>query len=185
MITHGDKDHLGYASTIGKDIKIKSIMLNKGKLNEEEKKLKERWKQIENYQTKYFDLQTFFLNVYDNENDNSILTKIKIYNQTFLMMGDASRKVEEDFIKEKNIVSTFLKLGHHGSNTSSSLAFLKKVNPKYAIISSGRNNRYHHPSKETLDHLKQLKIPFLNTQDVGTIEIQIKKDTFHIKKMLA
>ncbi len=185
IITHGDKDHLGYASTIGQDIKIKHIMLNKGLLNEEEKKLKERWEQVEDYQAKYFDLQTFFLKIYDNENDNSILAKIKIYNQTFLMMGDASSKVEEDFMKKYNVTSTFLKLGHHGSNTSSSLAFLKKVHPKYAIISSGRNNRYHHPSKETLEKLNQLKIPFYNTQEVGTIEIQINESSFHIKKMLA
>lgn len=185
LITHGDKDHLGYASTIGNDIKIKQVMINKDNINEEERKLIQKWPQVENYQSKYFEMQTFFLKLYDNENDNSILTKLKIYDYTFLMMGDVSSKVEEEFMHQYNVSSSILKLGHHGSNTSSLYAFLKNVNPKYAIISAGRNNRYHHPSKETIESLKKLKIPILNTQEMGTIEIKISKGKFHIFQTLA
>lgn len=185
MITHGDKDHLGYADTIGSDIKIENVMINKDSVNEEEKKLIQKWHQVENYQSKYFAMQTFFLKLYDNENDNSVLTKLKIYNYSFLMMGDASRKVEEEFMKKYNVSSTFIKIGHHGSNTSSAFSFLKKVNPKYAVVSAGRNNRYHHPSKETIENLEKLKIPTLSTQEMGTIEIKIKENGYHIKQMLA
>ena len=100
-------------------------------------------------------------------------------------MGDASSKVETELMKQKDVSSYFLKLGHHGSNTSSSFAFLKAVTPKYAIVSAGRNNRYHHPSKETIDNLRKLNIPILNTQEMGTIQIKIGKRNFHIKKTLA
>lgn len=185
LLTHGDADHLGYASAIGKEIAIKQVMLNKGETTDLEKELIEKYKRIENYQSNYFDFQTFFLKVYNNENDNSILTKIKIYDKTFLLMGDASSKVEWDLMNKTDVTSFFLKVGHHGSNTSSSFSFLKKVHPNYAIISAGRNNRYHHPSKETIENLKKLNIPILNTQEIGTIQIIIQKKGFHIKKTLA
>ena len=67
-----------------------------------------------------------------------------------------------------------LKIAHHGSNTSSSFAFLKKVNPKYAIIMSGRSNIYEFPNNETLEKLKQLNIITYCTKDNYTIELKIK-----------
>ena len=175
LITHGDLDHLGYAKEIGSEIPIKRVMINKNEQTDKEKELLSLYPQVEKYQSTFFDFQTYFMGIYETENDNSILTKIKIYNQTFLLMGDASSKVEEQFIKKYDIQATFLKVGHHGSKTSSSLSFLKQVKPNYAIISSGRNNRYHHPSKETLERLEALHIPYYNTQDSGTIEIAIDK----------
>lgn len=185
LITHGDKDHLGYASTIGESIPFKNIMINEGEINNEEEKLLKCFKRADNYQAREFDFETYFLGHFDNENDNSIITKVKIHSHTFLLMGDASSKVETELMKQKDVSSYFLKLGHHGSNTSSSFAFLKAVTPKYAIVSAGRNNRYHHPSKETIDNLRKLNIPILNTQEMGTIQIKIGKRNFHIKKTLA
>lgn len=185
LITHGDKDHLGYASDIGKSIPFRNIMINQGEVNNLEEKLIEQFSQVDEYHAKYFDFQTYFLKLYNSENDNSILTKIKIEESTFLMMGDASSTVEQDFMEKYDISATFLKLGHHGSNTSSSYLFLKEVNPEYAIVFAGRNNIYHHPSKETIENLNLLNIPVLNTQEMGTIEIKINKGKLHIKKTLA
>lgn len=160
-------------------------MINPGEVTKEEEKLIKKFHQVKEYHAKYFDFQTYFLQTYNNENDNSILTKIKIEDKTFLMMGDASSKVEHEFIKKYDVSSTILKLGHHGSNTSSSLSFLKEANPQYAVISAGRNNIYHHPSKETLENLNSLKISVLNTQEMGTIVVLLNKGTMHIKKTLA
>lgn len=154
-------------------------MINKDSVNEEEKKLIQKWHQVENYQSKYFAMQTFFLKLYDNENDNSILTKLKIYEYTFLMMGDASSKVEEEFMKKYNVSSTFIKIGHHGSKTSSGESFIHTVHPKYSIISVGRNNRYGHPNKEVLENLKDSKI--YRTDINGSIMFKIKKDKLVIK----
>lgn len=186
LITHGDFDHLGYALSIGQSIPIKKIMINKGNINAEEQKLIKKWPKVEKYKAKYFDFETYSLKDYNNENENSILTYIKMRNTNFLLMGDASKKVEMDFLKQfENKPICFLKVGHHGSNTSSSFEFLKHINPKYAIVSSGRNNRYHHPSKETLSNLEALHIKLLNTQEMGTIEIKIKKEEFHIIETLS
>lgn len=180
LLTHGDLDHLEYAIDIGNIIPFKKVMINQGEINEEEQKIIDKYKRVLSYQSKMFNYENIVLKVYDNENDNSILTKIKIYDYTFLMMGDVSKTVENDLLEKYKVSVDFLKLGHHGSKTSSSYSFLKGINPKYAIISAGRNNRYNHPSSETINNLNQLKITTLNTQNLGTIQIKISKKGFHI-----
>ena len=72
-----------------------------------------------------------------------------------------------------------LKVGHHGSRTSSSKDFIDKVNPKYSVISVGKNNRYGHPNKEVLENLKDSKI--YRTDQDGSIMFKIKKDKFKIE----
>ena len=97
-----------------------------------------------------------FLNYkeYDNENDNSNIIYIVINNTKLLFMGDAGAEVEEDLLKEYNLKDIdILKVGHHGSKTSSSKKFINSINPKYSIISVGENNSYGHPNKEVLDNL--------------------------------
>ena len=69
-------------------------------------------------------------------------------------MGDSSSKTEEYLINNYNLANiSFLKVGHHGSNTSSSSLFINKITPKVSLISVGRNNFYHHPNKEVLTNL--------------------------------
>ncbi len=183
VATHGDLDHLGYASAIGKSIPFKQVLLNRGEKNEKELELLNTYKSVENYTSKYFDFKTYRLKTYTNENDNSTIAKLKIGAQTFLMMGDASSKVEKELLeKEKNPI-TFLKVGHHGSKTSTSEEFVKTINPKYAIISVGRNNRYGHPNQEVLERLKNVKI--YRTDLTGTITLKIKKNDFNITTCLS
>jgi len=93
-------------------------------------------------------------------------------------MGDVG--VEEDLI-EKYILKDFdvLKVGHHGSKTSSSESFLNETNLKYSIISIGKNNRYGHPSKEILDNLDNSKV--YRTDQDGSIMFKIKNDRLKIK----
>ena len=98
-------------------------------------------------------LQTKF---YDNENDNSNVIYTKLDGYKFMFMGDAG--VEKDILKEYNLKKIdFLKIGHHGSNTSSSKEFISKIKPQYSLISVGKNNRYGHPKKGVLDNLKIVK----------------------------
>ena len=83
---------------------------------------------------------------YDNENDNSSVIYLKFNNYKFLFMGDAGEKRENDILEKYDLKNIdFLKIGHHGSNTSSSKEFISKVKPKYSLISVGKNNRYGHP----------------------------------------
>ena len=96
---------------------------------------------------------------YDNENDNSSVIYSKINGYKFLFMGDAGKTKEKDILEKYNIsYIDVLKVGHHGSKTSSSKNFINSINPKYSIISVGRNNKYGHPNKEILDILSKSKI---------------------------
>ena len=98
----------------------------------------------------------------------------KLYNTSLLLMGDASIEVEHNIIKEYNLENIdILKVGHHGSKTSTSEYFINTINPKYSIISVGKNNRYGHPNKEVLSNLKNTTI--LRTDVNGSIILKIKK----------
>lgn len=95
-------------------------------------------------------------------------------------MGDASTEREKDILEKYNLKDVdFLKVGHHGSNTSSSEEFINSINPKYSLISVGKNNRYGHPNKEVLDTLNDSKI--YRTDQDGSIMFKIKKDKLQIE----
>ena len=95
-------------------------------------------------------------------------------------MGDAGIKREKDILEKYNIEDiNFLKVGHHGSKTSSSEEFINEINPKYSIISVGKNNRYGHPNKEVLENLKESKI--YRTDEGGSIEIKLNKNGYKIR----
>ena len=104
----------------------------------------------------------------NNANDSSIVLKLTFGNNSFLLTGDASSVVEKKIL-DGDIESDVLKLGHHGSQYSTSNEFLDKVNPKYAVISVGDNNKYDHPKKVTLNKLDYRNIKLYRTDRDGTI----------------
>lgn len=121
----------------------------------------------------YFDI--LYPNVADvsnmETNDGSIVGKLT-YGATSVMLTADSPIEKEMYLINKNprvLDVDLLKLGHHGSRTSSSREYLKATSPSVAIISAGENNSYGHPHKETLDKLLSLKIPYLATYINGTI----------------
>ena len=90
-------------------------------------------------------------------------------------MGDASITTQKEILNKYNLPDIdVLKVRHHGSKTSSSKDFINKTNPKYSIISVGKNNRYGHPNKEVLDNLKDAKI--YRTDRDGSIMFRIKNN---------
>ncbi len=101
-------------------------------------------------------------------NDTSIVLKLSYGNNSFLLTGDATANVEKKLLNS-DIKADVLKIGHHGSQYSSSIDFLEKVNPKYAIIQVGEGNVYDHPKIETLNKLNNLKIRVYRTDLNGTI----------------
>jgi len=116
---------------------------------------------------------------YDNENDNSNVTYTEINNYRFMFMGDASNTTEKELLKEYNLSKIdVLKVGHHGSKTSSSKEFINEVNPTYSIISVGKDNRYGHPNKEVLDNLKDSRI--YRTDKDGSITFKFKNNKLKI-----
>ena len=95
-------------------------------------------------------------------------------------MGDAGIEKEKDILDKYSISNIdVLKVGHHGSKTSSSKEFINEINPKYSIISVGKNNRYGHPNKEVLENLENSKI--YRTDEDGSIMFKIKNNELKIE----
>ncbi len=111
-----------------------------------------------------------------DENDNSLIIRMDYGENSFLFTGDATRKVETTLLGRDDIDVDFLKIGHHGSYTSSGEEFLRKVSPSLAIISVGKDNRYGHPSKQTMKTIDKLDIPVMRTDYDGTISIIMTED---------
>ena len=182
VLTHGDYDHMGEAKYLIENLKIERVLFNNGKYNDLEQDLIEilKKKKIPFFQNlnelSLFQTQVLFLNekLYNNENDNSLVFNIEVYNQKFLFMGDASSVVEEELLsKQKLFKVDFLKCGHHGSKTSTSKSFVERITPSYAVLSVGKNNSYGHPANEVLKNLANSII--YRTDLDGTIEIKIQK----------
>ena len=105
----------------------------------------------------------------ENLNLSSIVIRATYKEQSYLFMGDAESQNEQSRIWPQTNV---LKVGHHGSNTSSSEDFLKQVNPQIAIIQVGENNDYHHPHKVTLNKLNKLNTLIYRTDEKGNILLE-------------
>ena len=106
-------------------------------------------------------------------NDTSLVLKMNYNNNCVLFMGDASSNIEENLLN-KDINCQVLKVGHHGSRYSSSDDFIKKVNPAYGIIMVGKDNKYGHPTKKTLDILNKYNVTIHRTDEEGTILMHLK-----------
>ena len=188
ITTHGDYDHMVESLNIVNNFKVGDVILNCGSLNELEQNLitlldKKHIKYSKCInQLDISPIKLYFLNSgkYDNENDNSNVIYLKDNEIKFLFMGDASKVVEQDLLSRYSLKDIdFLKVGHHGSKTSSSKEFIEEINPNYSIISVGKNNRYGHPNKEVLENLKDSKI--YRTDQDGSIMFKIKSNKFKIE----
>ena len=180
-ISHGDLDHIGNAYNITKKIKTENIYINKyNETNLEKELCSNNCKKVgEDFNRNMIKVLNPSYNMHD-ENDNSLVIYISINNKYILFMGDSSKEVEYRLMNTYNIGKIdILKVGHHGSNTSSSKAFIKSIKPKYSVISVGKNNRYGHPNKEVLDNLKDSKI--YRTDQDGSIMFKIKNNKLNIE----
>ena len=107
---------------------------------------------------------------YNDFNNNSIVLKVNAGETAFLFTGDAEETAEKDILQAGyDLQADVLKVGHHGSSTSSSQAFLQAVKPKYAVISVGAGNSYHHPEEETLHQLQSIGAEIYRTDLQGNI----------------
>ena len=156
ILTHEDFDHSGGLEALKEKIEIKQIV------------------QTSNQK---IDVDYPFFSLLEdrksnNENDNSIISYFIYDGIQYLWTGDAGIEIEEQFMKAyPELEVDVLKLGHHGSSTSSSYAFLKEIQPQLGLISVGANNRYGHPDNEVISNCTKLNIDLLMTKDVGMIHI--------------
>ena len=200
IITHPDKDHFGGAKSILKTFPVKELWASDCAIIER----KPEWQQVIQEARKrnipirkihrgilwketYFEMQTIHPrnDICVEANEGSITLRLKGLGHSAVLTGDLTIKGEKEIMKtDAYLKSDVLKLGHHGSKTSSSVPFLNAVNPTYAIIPSGRKNRFRHPHKQVTDRLDSLDIPYINTAERGSISITFSEDTTIIQTML-
>lgn len=189
ILTHGDVDHLGEAMHLLERFKIKQVIMNSGHNNYYENKIIEY---CQKHHIKYQQIsrqilllagQTFsFLNDQDqeNENEDSLIFYTQIQGKNLLFMGDAGKESEQEIMKYYKLPKIdILKVGHHGSRNSSGFTFIDTIQPKYAIIGVGKNNRYKHPHDEALQILEDSQV--YRTDIHGSIRIKFDKNGYKIK----
>ncbi len=159
FVSHSDNDHKGALSSLKQNFNVKNVIDTSDPFNINIDGL-----EIQNLNN--------WANEFTDVNDKSQVLKFRIADKNILMMGDASTKIENKMIsyysEEINNID-ILKVGHHGSKTSSSFEFLNYVKPKEAIISVGYKNTYGHPDKEVIGYLDQLNIKYKRTDINGSI----------------
>ncbi len=155
ILTHADFDHSGGYDRLKEKVKIKQVIKDsKDKVNVE---------------------YPFYLLLQErmakDENDSSIISYFTYDHLNYLFMGDASKEIEKQLMDTYDLKADVIKVGHHGSNTSSDAAFLDSLDCKIALISAGYKNKYDHPSTETLKTLDYLHIHTFSTSTDGSIAI--------------
>lgn len=180
IITHGDFDHAGMAENLINNFKVKNVITNtySNELIENIKNLAKR-KTI-----KFSQINTKILTISQNKftflegnqakdiNDSSLIIYANLEGENILLMGDASQNVESHLLRTYNLPKmNILKVGHHGSRTSTSSKFINQIKPQISLISAGQNNIYSHPHKETLKTLKDSKV--FVTKDDGSVKINL------------
>lgn len=189
LISHGDMDHIGEYFKIIKYFSVDNIYLNSNQLNSIEKRVVTNSMsnniniaRLKRGDSLYLGNFNFLVinNNFTDENDASTVLFGMIYSSKLLLMGDASVRSEQDIISSYNLPEIdILKVGHHGSNTSSSKKFINEINPKYSLISVGENNRYGHPKKSVLNTLSKSKI--YRTDKDGDIEVEFNNKGYNIR----
>jgi competence protein ComEC len=193
ILTHPEHDHLAGLIEILKRYKVENILWTG--VQRDTAGFREWQKLIEEEKAKIFiaqagqkiHLSRFNLDKYievlypfenlegkkfKNTNNTSIIAKLVFSENSFLFTGDAYKSVELSLVeKGMDIDSDVLKVGHHGSKTSSTSEFIEKVSPEIAVISVGKDNNYGHPHPETLETLEKYDINVLRTDINGDVKI--------------
>ena len=196
--THADSDHIEGAEEILDEIRVEEIHVTPGaieqstlqlavqtalnqKISIKEKMAWNSW-QVGDTEFTYVSPQDLS---YEG-NDDSLVLFLKHQSFTGLFTGDLEKNGEEAILKAypglQNI--SLLKAGHHGSKTSSTVAFLKRLEPKLTVFSAGKNNRYGHPSTEVVKRFHDNLLPVLTTADVGSVHVRYHKEEMTIRTTL-
>ncbi|KON86977.1 competence protein ComEC [Sporosarcina globispora] len=195
ILTHGDMDHIGGASAVIRDMRVKSVVFPRGaELSEIEKDLivQAKMEKSDIQFTKagdswstgnaVFQVLSPFGDWMDGmntgKNDGSIVLFAKLGGLTWLFTGDLEEQGEKQLISSyPKLKIDVLKIAHHGSKTSSTESFLAGIEPRIAIISAGRNNRYGHPHNDVMTRLKDFNIQVLRTDKQGAVTYFFKENS--------
>ena len=157
IITHDDFDHNGGVSSLISNFRVKKYVTDYQQFP-----IRVNGMTFTNYNS--------YIQSDSEDNNNSLVIGFKLHKKNYLVMGDAPKEVEEKIINDNpSIKCDILKVGHHGSNTSTSEKFVSYLKPKEAVISCGYKNIYGHPHKSVIDILNQYKVKIRRTDKEGTI----------------
>ena len=174
FLTHGDLDHMGSSINLLKSYKVDNVFTNSYSDTDLEKQIKKKNK-ISKHTLNINGYLFYFLNKPNkNENEDSLIIYTVLNSKKLLFMGDATIKEEEYLLNsfELNNID-ILKVGHHGSKTSSSKYFIDTIKPRYSLISVDKNNIYGHPHESVLNNLKNTKI--YRTDQKGSVTFILKE----------
>lgn len=182
VATHPDADHIGGLVPILQELEVGTFvdsgkehtsqtfidmltLIDEHDINYEVPTIGESW-QLD----KKVKVEVLYANeAAKDNNDASIVLRVSYGEVSYLLTGDAGIKLEKEMLANGDVQATFLKAGHHGSNTSSSHEFIKAVQPEVAILSYGEGNKYGHPHKEVVDALIAEDVEIYSTAESGTI----------------
>ena len=199
IISHFDLDHVGGILTIMDKLKVENIIISKqGEDSENYRKFKEivEGKKIKvsilSSNTKKIDIEDkiYFDILWPNSaklimenvlNNNSIVCKINYKNFSLLFTGDIEEIAEKQILQQYKsdlqiLTCTVLKVGHHGSKSSSSSSFIEAVKPKFALIGVGENNKFGHPNNEVINRLEKIGCKIYRTDLMGQITINVNNN---------
>lgn len=175
FLTHGDMDHMGEVFYLINHFKTEKIYINLGPTSLLENNLLKERKVAESKQDSVFQVGNFTFyqlnKSWKDENNSSSVYYVHHPNLTVLLMGDATIDTEKYLLENYNLNIDVLKVGHHGSKTSTGISFLNATSPRLALISVGQDNNFGHPNQEVLKKLENKNIPYLMTKDSGTITV--------------
>ncbi|MDT3959410.1 DNA internalization-related competence protein ComEC/Rec2 [Staphylococcus kloosii] len=190
IITHPHNDHMGELEFLCQDLTFTNVIINKQSFTQQQLEYINTLATI--YDFKMIDflslnsiyLDQFFIEFLDatiphseDQNEQSIITLIKYRGYKLLFMGDATINNEQLLLAKYDLSNIdILKVGHHGSKTSSSEAFMQVTNPRISLISNGQNNRFHLPDTQVLNNLKIINSKVYDTAQHGQVTITLNKE---------
>lgn len=179
-ITHADVDHSGEIKTIGEQIEIREVagsfetLTDSSVLKQLEALTETKALVIENSQA--IDLPTqqsvviLPMEESESKNNQSLVLYVTIGEDIWLLTGDIEKEAEQQLIRNyPNLKANYLKVAHHGSQTSSTEEFIQQIQPKEAWISAGKNNTYGHPNKEVVERLEEYGVHVYTTKEQGAL----------------
>ncbi|MEK4300657.1 MBL fold metallo-hydrolase [Oceanobacillus sp. FSL W8-0428] len=185
IATHPDIDHIGGLINVLDEFEVGNV-IDTGKLHPT--------KTFASYMNRIRDLQipvtiaekdtpieidpTISLDIWNaaqpltSPNASSLVLKLRYEETDMLLMGDVGKKEEKEIQRMHNVNAEVIKIGHHGSNTSSSMSFLKEVDPEIAILTYSKNNTYGHPVSRVIDHLNEIDALIYSTAALDSITVE-------------
>lgn len=180
ILTHRHNDHIGETIDLQKNLNIKYVISNPIIPRTDNTELI-RPVVGQGFSCGDFNIQLLhYSNNESEENNNSIVMLVEIYQHKWLLTGDIEQIIENKLDKYNMNNIEVIKVPHHGSNTSSSTQFVNKIQPKYAVVSVGKNNKFNHPNENVMKRWEEIGAEVLRTDFLGTIEFRYYKNNYSV-----